>query len=563
MTWQDQYATHLLKTLRPLLTVPHTPYHPTHHELSRLRHRAKVCDDLADALRQSSAQVKFLINASASPIFRLPNEILSEIMLWACDIPELTQFKPFKYQRFGKHMSPIVLGQVCHRWKQVSQSDARLWTFLWVDLTFETSLKDVKRVEYWFKMAKQLPVVVNISHNDDTRLVDEVHSEKLLPDWQPCQQVLETLFHHSSRIGSLFFGILDGGWGDLLKRPLDFARLKHLTIYGEVDPAFAPTEVYMFYNAPRLESVDLWAVEPGTLRLPWNTISSLRISWTKFHDLVAILRLTPNLCSLRVRNLESTGDEREVLTEEARYDPVNLPVLRTLEVTDDPANVNILDLFWILLCPSLAVFKYNTFGSPSYSPNIIHHLIHLLRQSNKLHTLDASGIRFQRDDLRCLLHSVPTLHSLYLDISHNSEVIPDSTAMSFLQLLHRHDLSGQYETIPHLRHLELEVNSNLPFNSLFAAFETRCPQPYLNGYTIAASVSDGGYHHLESVRVKIHAPLGHVAPVEWKFWLDSLCERGLPVHLNVPFDKTPITFVPALSVLPAFRNHALNFVDVL
>jgi hypothetical protein len=134
----------------------------------------------------------------------------------------------------------------------------------------------------------------------------------------------------------------------------------------------------------------------------------------------------------------------------------------------------------------------------------------------------------------------------------------DSAAVSFLQLLHRNDANGQYDTVPQLRHLELEVNLKLPFDSLFAAFETRCPQ----SYNIAASVSEGG-HHLESVRVKIHAPIGLVAPVEWKLWLESLHERGLPVHLNVPFDKTPITFVPALPVLPVFRNHALDFVDVI
>jgi hypothetical protein len=558
MTWQDQYTTQLLKALRPLLAVPHAPYYPTQHELSRLRHHAKVCDDLAYALSQTGAQVRSLINASASPIFRLPNEILSEIMLWACDIPELTQFKPFKYQRFGRHMSPTVLGQVCHQWKQVSRGDARLWTFLWVDLTFETSLKDVERVEHWFKMAKGLPMVVNISHNDDTRLVDEDHSEKLLSDWQPCQQVLETLFHHSPQIGSLFFGILDGGWGDLLKRPLDFARLKHLTVYGEVDPAFAPAEVCMFSNAPRLESVDLWAVEPGTLRLPWHQISSLRISWTKVQDLVAVLRLAPSLCSLRIRNLESTSDEGEVLTEETRYDPVSLPLLRTLEVTDDPANVNVLDLFRILRCPSLVGFKYNTFGSPSCSPNIIHHLIPLLRQSNKIHSLDASGICFQRDDLRRLLRSVPTIHSLYLDISQNSEVMYDSTPVSFLQLLRRHDASGECDTLPQLRHLELEVNLKLPFNSLFTALETRCPRLC----NIAAPVPEGG-HHLESVRVNIHAPVGVVAPGEWKLWLESLYARGLLVHLNVPFDKTPITFVPALPVFPACRSQALGFVDVI
>ncbi len=129
-------------------------------------------------------------------------------------------------------------------------------------------------------MAGELPVTVNITHNDDTRLVDEVHSEELLPDWKPCQQILKTLFNdYAHRIGSLFFGILDGGWGDLLRNPVDFAKLTHLTINGELDPVFAPMEVHMFANASRLESIDLWAVDPTSLRLPWNRISSFRSCW--------------------------------------------------------------------------------------------------------------------------------------------------------------------------------------------------------------------------------------------------------------------------------------------
>lgn len=557
MTWQDQYMNQLLKTLTPFLTVPNLPYNCTKTDLARLRSHAKACDDIAHALKQTSARVKTVINASASPIFRLPNEILSEIMLWACDIPELTQFKPLKYQRFGKHLSPVVLGQVCHQWRKVSQGDSRLWTFLWVDLTFETSERDVRRVEHWFRMAKELPVVVNITHNDDTRLVDEVHSEKLLPDWQPCQRVLRTLFgDYSHRIGSLFFGILDGGWGDLLRTPMNFARLRHLTINGEVDPVFAPTEVLMFSNAPRLESVDLWAVDPTTLRLQWNKISSLRISWTKLDDLITILRLCPNLGSLRVRNVESPGDDEENGAMAVGYDPVALPNLHTLEVTDDSTNENVFNLFRTLHCPSLTNLKYNTFGPRAYSSTIIPNLIPFLKHSDKLASLDASGILFQRDDLKSLLRSVPTLHRLALDLSKAWDSMPDSTATNLIQLFHRRDYSGRYDVLPRLRHLELEVDLKLSFDALFAAFETRSPRPYSGART-----ADSGCG-LESVKVNIHAPAGHVAPAEWKLWLDSLYERGLPVCLNVPFAKTPITFAPALTFAAASRTH-VSHIDVI
>ncbi|KAF5358053.1 hypothetical protein D9756_001917 [Leucocoprinus leucothites] len=574
MTWQQQYTTQLLNTLTPFLTVPSTPYTCTSHDLKRLRHHAKVCDDIADALQQTSAKVKSLINISASPIFRLPSEILSEIMLWACDIPELTTFKPLKYQRFGRHMSPVLLGQVCHQWRKVSMSDSRLWTFLWIDLTFETSARDVGRVDHWFRMAKNLPVTVNITHNDDTRLVDEVHSEKLLPDWKPCRQVLKTLFDdYAHRIGSLFFGILDGGWGDLLRTPVNFTMLKHLTVNGELDPVFAPTEVQMFANTPQLESIDLWAVDPTTLRLPWNRISSLRICWAKLDDLVTVLRLCPNLGSLRVRNVEGAGDEEGDGTQGPRYDPLLLPELHTFEVIDDSHNENVLHLLQALCCPSLLKFKYNTFGSRAYSPAIIPSLLPFLHHVNNLRFLDASGILFQRDDLRNLFHTVPSLHRLVLDLSKTSEesVGPDSTATDLVQLFHRHDASGRYDILPKLRHLELEVDLKLSFDALFVAFETRCPQHALAASSLNQAVgplistSAGGGRGLESVWVNIHAPAGHVAPVEWKFWLDSLDQRGLPVRLNVPFAKTPIAFASALAFAPATssRLHMPSFVDAI
>lgn len=563
MTWQEQYMKQLYQTLSPFLTVPNLPYNCTKHDLTRLRSRAKACDDIADALRRTSARVKTLINSSASPIFRLPNEILSEIMLWACDIPELTHFRPLKYQRFGRHLSPVVLGQVCHQWRKVSQADSRLWTFLWVDLTFETCEKDVRRVEHWFRMAKELPLVVNITHSDDTRLVDEVDCEKLLPDWQPCRQVLRTLFSHSDRIGSLFFGILDGGWGDLLRTPMNFAKLRHLSINGDLDPVFASTEVLMFSNAPRLESVDLWAVDPTSLQLPWDGISNLRICWTKLDDLVNILRRCPSLGSLRIRNVESSADDEEDSTMATQYDQITLPKLHTLDVTEDSTNEGVFSLFQTLYCPSLTNTKYNTFGSRTHSSSILPWLIPFLKRSDKLSSLDASGILFQRDDLKNLLCSVPTLHHLVLNVSKSWESMPDSTATHLVQLFHRtHDGGRRYDVLPKLRHLELEVDLKLSFDALFAALETRCPDPFscYYYYDEDTSSADNGCG-LESVRVNIHAPAGHVAPAEWKLWLDSLCQRGLPVRLNVPFAKTSIPF--ALAVTPASRLHMFSSADVI
>lgn len=554
MTWQEQYMKQLFQTLSPFLTVPNLPYNCTKHDLTRLRSRAKASDDIADALRRTSARIKTLINTGASPIFRLPNEILSEIMLWACDIPELTHFRPLKYQRFGRHLSPLVLGQVCHQWRKVSQADSRLWTFLWVDLTFETCEKDVRRVEHWFRMAKELPLVVNITHNDDTRLVDEVDCEKLLPDWQPCRQVLRALFSHSDRIGSLFFGILDGGWGDLLRTPMNFAKLRHLSINGDLDPVFTSNEVLMFSNAPRLESVDLWAVDPASLHLPWDRISNLRICWTKLDDLVNILRRCPNLGCLQIRNVESSTDDEEDNTMFTQQDQVTLPNLHTLDVTEDSTNEGILSLFQTLHCPSVVNLKYNTFGPRTYSTSILPWLIPFLKRSDKLSSLDASGILFHRDDLKCLLCSVPTLHHLVLDVSKAWETVPDSTATHLVQLFHRAN-----DVLPKLRHLELEADLKLSFDVLFAVLETRCPDPFSYCYNDTSS-ADGGCW-LESVGVNIHAPAGHVAPAEWKPWLDSLCQRGLPVRLNVPFAKTSIPF--ALATTPASRMHMFSFADVI
>jgi hypothetical protein len=178
--------------------------------------------------------------------------------------------------------------------------------------------------------------------------------------------------------------------------------------------------------------------------------------------------------------------------------------------------------------------------------------------------LDASGILFQRDDLTNLLRSVPTLERLALNLSKACESISDSSATSLVQLFHRHDASGRYDVLPKLRHLELEVDLKLYFDALFVAFETRCPQPYPFGGTTFAGVPPASGCALESAWVNIHAPVGHVAPAEWKLWLDSLHQRGLPVRLSVPFAKTPITFAPALPSAPASRLHMFtSLVDAL
>ena len=415
-------------------------------------------------------------------------------------------------------------------------------------------MRDLQKVDYWFRMARELPLTVNITQNDDTRLVDEVHSEKLLPDWKPCQQVLNTLFEdYAHQIGSLFFGILDGGWGDMLRIPVNFSKLTHLTINGELDPVFAPSNVHMFANAPQLKSVDLWAMNPTSLHLPWNRISSFRGCWMALDGLVTILRLCPNLGSLRIRNMEGAEDGSMQIP---RLDPLLLPRLHTFEVTDVPQNERVFNLLQSLYCPSLLKFKYNTFGSRAPSSTIIPFLLPFLRRSNPL-SLDVSGVLFQRDDLEIFLRSVPSLHHLILDLSKRpGEAGADDSAMSFVRLFHRRDVSDQYDVLPKLCHLELEVDLKLSFKALFVAFETRCPRQVLSFYhAIKLSGAPSSVDEIEcslvSARINIHAPAGHVAPAEWKTWLDSLHQRGLPVRLNIPFAKTPIAFTPALVVASA------------
>jgi len=409
-------------------------------------------------------------------------------------------------------------------------------------------------------MARGLPLTVNITHNDDTRLVDEIHSEKLLPDWKPCRQVLNTLFKdYAHQIGSLFFGILDGGWGDMLRTPVDFAKLTHLTINGEVDPVFAPSDVHMFANAPRLKSVDLWAVDPTSLHLPWDRISSFRGCWMALDGLLTILRLCSNLGSLRVRNMEGEGDGS---MQTPRLGPLLLPRLHTLEVTDDPLNERVFNLLQLLYCPSLLKLKYNTFGSRAHSSTIVPFLLPLLRRCSPL-SLDVSGILFQRDDLELFVRSVPSLHHLILDLSKRpGETGADDSAMSFFRLFYQHDVGDQYDVLPKLCHLELEVELNLSLKALFAAFETRCPQQVLAFYHHAielsgtpSSVNEVG-RGLISAWINVHAPAGYFAPAEWKTWLDSLHQRGLSVRLNIPFVKTPLPFtsVPVVASAPALAN---------
>lgn len=415
-------------------------------------------------------------------------------------------------------------------------------------------MRDLQRVDHWFRMARELPLTVNITHNDDTRLVDEVHSEKLLPDWKPCRQVLNTLFKdYAHQIGSLFFGILDGGWGDMLKTPVNFAKLTHLTINGELDPVFAPSSVHLFANAPRLTSVDLWAVDPTSLRLPWDRISNFRGCWMSLDDLVTILRLCLNLGSLRVRNMEGAGDGSMQIP---RSDPLLLPRLHTFEVTDDPQNERVFNLLQSLYCPSLLRFKYNTFGSRAHSSTIIPFLLPFLSRSNPL-SLDVSGVLFQRDDLEIFLRSVPSLHHLILDLSNGpGETGADDSAMSFVRLFHRHGVSDQYDVLPKLCHLELEVDLRLSFKALFVAFETRCPRQVLAFYhaiklSVAPSSVNGTGCGLVSARINFNPPADHVVPAEWKTWLDSLHQRGLSVRLNIPFVKTSAAFTPALVVASA------------
>ncbi|KAG6811086.1 hypothetical protein H0H92_009045 [Tricholoma furcatifolium] len=157
------------------------------------------------------------------PLARLPNELLSEIFIFALQNAE---------DRSQMISAPMVISQVSVRWRNVAIATGALWTT--IVITFPTSRQQLSLVITWLKRSRLAPLDIFLDFRDpswDWDLAESLHKFR----WQDMEAILRLLMPHVSRWKC--FELLTDTWAPIFtflcytRRVKSLPALKSLSLH--------------------------------------------------------------------------------------------------------------------------------------------------------------------------------------------------------------------------------------------------------------------------------------------------------------------------------------------
>ncbi|KAL1689644.1 hypothetical protein GGG16DRAFT_114887 [Schizophyllum commune] len=283
---------------------------------------------LLDLLKGSRNVLKNVLDVQRSymaPIRRLPPEILTEIMEWACgDRVDLS----------APCCAPLTLAAVCKTWRDIALECPRLWS-TWSTPDDEDLLGSV-----WPKLVKLSEIILRLeiflTRSGNLPLVQPIkYVHQSYRPKPPNACFLDILLHHTQRwqhlhiVSSSFSVSQPGDFHALKGKPLPL--LDSLT--GDVDHLKLAVDSGVFRDFPCLTTVVLTDkyythIIPG---LPWKQLQALAMNNVAIAYVLEVLRKCSNLRTIRLR------------VERQRHAPVvggvvNLPNLVSIRLDADAAN---------------------------------------------------------------------------------------------------------------------------------------------------------------------------------------------------------------------------------
>ncbi|KAJ7504679.1 hypothetical protein B0H11DRAFT_2347342 [Mycena galericulata] len=224
------------------------------------------------------------------PVLTLPNEIVSEIFLQRIDSCGGSTSNP---------ASPLFLGHICHKWREIAVSTPSLWTTISLTLADITSPDSrLRLLEIWLARSRDCPL--SISLIDDGPWPDAVSI---------ANQFVAAIVPHCRRWHALQ---LKMRFRDFLQIQGELPLLRELFICP-LDPDITqisggPSQIFQW--APKLEMLILnSAINLDTFKFPWHQLMFLHVmEGGSLQDLVQILRTAVNLTHLGAQHVYSQDD---------------------------------------------------------------------------------------------------------------------------------------------------------------------------------------------------------------------------------------------------------------
>ncbi|KAJ7127705.1 hypothetical protein C8R44DRAFT_910890 [Mycena epipterygia] len=217
------------------------------------------------ALRLERKTLKTHLDAYIYPVLTFPNEIISEIFLESLDSSKRSLSDP---------SSPLFLGHICRKWREIALSTPSLWTDIGLYLgNVAAHESQLRLLETWLRRSRECPLSISLHHNCE-------HSESVPTARGSVHEFVEAIMPHCRRFRALF---LDVALCDLFLFKGELPLLSTLAISTEPlqssqqpDPSWLVT---LFDQAPefRLEPVVILYIDDSRsiryLNNDWNRIT--------------------------------------------------------------------------------------------------------------------------------------------------------------------------------------------------------------------------------------------------------------------------------------------------
>ncbi|KAL1755758.1 hypothetical protein FB107DRAFT_212860 [Schizophyllum commune] len=414
-------------------------YAPSAHSCRRLIERAEAAEEQAAQLYDETRRLQSLMKelhhrrrllvrfskeqrALASPIRRLPTELLLDIFRRAC----LDSILLFPVGR--SELTAASLSCICHRWRRILLENSVLWTFQvilddriyfhqdWHQLTsrhvtqfgqvLELYLHHSSTHPYALKLCGPLRATVDIC--DDLDLEREVD---ILP---------AIIFKNLSRCRSIeapdrairYLGV---------QAPLNviMEHLEAVTVADSEDTVRAEPHS-LFRHTPRLRVWKQLQEEYRAMPAALSNLVHLEMEWSNAVRVHAIISQCPRLehCNISLYTLSDAVDPS------AYVSSFTLPYLETLQVTVNPPRATLRRLFGALSAPRLKHARFYHAANDCRDFDLLSEdgphwpqqdFVALLRRSNcRLVSLELLSISLTLQEASCLREQLPTKTKLII-----------------------------------------------------------------------------------------------------------------------------------------------------
>ncbi|KAJ7150877.1 hypothetical protein C8R43DRAFT_1005478 [Mycena crocata] len=485
-----------------------------------LQGQISVLEDREYVLEENQRVLESLF----SPIRKLPPEIVQLVLELSVDANH------FKTSPETSILIAARLASVCVQWRTIALSSPRIWGKFIVDDVNNT--KAVRSIEEHLRLA------------GDTELDIDLRASAVVS-----HEIIALFCSHASRWRRATFqlGFITVKARDILSSAFEnlpvlrALHIRHPDLYSAIG-------IDLFKSCPALGKLSLIEYRPEAAsksNIPWVQLTSIHYTPSDTRDMLTILDLCPNLVSFSMR-LPATSSMPAAPT----ADPRSFPVLRTLRVdtrTEPRYREQLSGVLMVcsaLTLPALHSLtfvsntrrRYRTRDEPRHEEGQWPHAAvtaFLARSAAPLESLYLEGVPLDAGEALELLRLVPhasqvslrecrTIHPEAVSESRLWRAVDDFGANHFVTnaLLDALTVAAPLAVptqepavsplLPHLRHLALEVGTQLDLQRYTAMVRSRWPGPD------APRVLDSGVDRLDGVALvgMIHEEsYWHPAPV--------------------------------------------------